>query len=113
MSWRDLSHCKQQNVMSWRDLSHCKQQNVMSWRNLSHCKQQNVMSWRDLSHCKQHVLSTEPRQISTNTVSRGGNEPTTVPITLGRGVYPLQKQDFTCSSFNERGQLTIQNAFEV
>jgi hypothetical protein len=35
------------------------------------------------------------RHRSTNwTVSRGGYEPTTVPITLGRGAFPLQKQ--TC-----------------
>ena len=34
------------------------------------------------------TLPTEPKVISTNTVSNGGYEPTTVPITLCRGAYP-------------------------
>ena len=29
--------------------------------------------------------------MSTNTVSKCGYEPTTVPITLGRGAFPLHK----------------------
>jgi hypothetical protein len=44
------------------------------------------------SHCKPPALPTELKEISTNTVSRGGYEPTTVPITLGRGVFPLHIQ---------------------
>jgi hypothetical protein len=34
--------------------------------------------------------TTELKEISTNTVSRGGYEPTTVPIILGRGAFSLQ-----------------------
>ena len=33
------------------------------------------------------ALPTELKEISTNIVSRGGYEPTTVPITLGRGAF--------------------------
>jgi hypothetical protein len=36
------------------------------------------------------ALPTELKEISTNAVSRGGYEHTTVPITLGRGAFPLQ-----------------------
>ena len=43
---------------------------------------------RDLSHCST-ALPTELKKISTNAVSRGGYEPTTVSITLGRGAFPL------------------------
>ena len=35
------------------------------------------------------ALPTELKKISTNAVSRGGYEPTTVSITLGRGAFPL------------------------
>jgi hypothetical protein len=35
------------------------------------------------------VLQAELKEISTIAVSRGGYEPTTVPITLGRGAFPL------------------------
>ena len=36
------------------------------------------------------ALPTELKEITTNAVIRGGYEPTTVPITLGRGEFPLQ-----------------------
>ena len=35
------------------------------------------------------ALPTELKEISTNAVSRGGYEPTTVPITLGVGSVPV------------------------
>ena len=34
-------------------------------------------------------------EISTNAVNRGGYEPTTVPITLGRGALPLHFPQLT------------------
>ena len=43
----------------------------------------------------QHALSLKNamsllgKEISTNAVSRGGYEPTTVPIILGKGAFPL------------------------
>ena len=36
------------------------------------------------------ALPTELKEIPTNAVIRGGYEPTTVHITLGRGEFPLQ-----------------------
>jgi hypothetical protein len=36
------------------------------------------------------ALPTELKEITINAVIRGGYEPTTVPITLGRGEFPLQ-----------------------
>jgi hypothetical protein len=38
------------------------------------------------------ALPTELKEISTNTVSRGGYEPTTVTITSIRGAYPLHSR---------------------
>jgi hypothetical protein len=38
-----------------------------------------------------HRSTSALKEISTNAVSRGGYEPTMVPITLGRGVFPLLK----------------------
>ena len=35
------------------------------------------------------ALPTELKEISINAVSRGGYEPTTVPITLDRGAFSL------------------------
>ena len=40
-------------------------------------------------------LPTEIKEMSTNAVSRGGYEPTTVPIALGRGTY----QQLPCMEF--------------
>jgi hypothetical protein len=45
------------------------------------------------SRMKATVLPTELKEISTNTVSRGSYEPTMVPITLGRGAFPLYWSD--------------------
>ena len=36
------------------------------------------------------ALPTELKEITTNAAIRGGYEPTMVPITLGRGEFPLQ-----------------------
>ena len=56
------------------------------------------------------ALPTELKEISTNTVSRGGYESTTVPITLGRGeAYHYSNKTSLGLSFNECGQLTIYN----
>jgi hypothetical protein len=44
---------------------------------------------RDLSHCKPPALPTELKEISTNTVSRGGYKPIGIPITLCRGLFLL------------------------
>ena len=41
-----------------------------------------------------NALLTELKEISTNAVSRCGIEPTTVPITLGRGAFLLQLKDW-------------------
>jgi hypothetical protein len=46
------------------------------------------IQFRNLWHCK--ARPTELKKIFTNSVSRGGYEPTTVHITLGRGAYTLQ-----------------------
>ena len=44
---------------------------------------------RDLSHCKPSLLTTELKEISINQLSRGGYEPTTLTMTLGRGALLL------------------------
>jgi hypothetical protein len=44
-------------------------------------------------------LPTELKEISTNAVSRGGYEPTTVPIALGRGAFPLHLVQFFYQQF--------------